>query len=67
MSTPSDRLARLYQVADDYEAATLDELMHRAGLVWTCRGQHPADQPDAWTNDTGDPCEVCGQVEKADG
>lgn len=54
-----DRLDRLYEVADDYQADVLDELSHKAGLVWTCRRHDPP-----WTNQAGEPCEKCGQGEK---
>lgn len=63
MSVHLDRLDRLYGVADDYEAATLDELKERAGLTWTCRQVHPPDQADAWTNEVGEPCEICGKAQ----
>lgn len=53
-----DRLDKLYEIADDYEVAVLDELAHRARLVWTCR-RH--DVP--WTNQVGEPCEQCGKRE----
>lgn len=32
-----DEIARMYKVANDYEADLLDELRERAGILWVCR------------------------------
>jgi hypothetical protein len=52
-------IARMYEAADDHEAAVLDELRHRAGIVWTHRPE--GDDGHIWTNLAGEPCDVCGK------
>lgn len=51
-------LHRLYDVASDTEAALLDDLQVRAGLLWVCEGHG-----HTWTNRSGEPCEECGRTE----
>jgi hypothetical protein len=57
--TKQSEILDLYEVASDHEKDVLDELRHKAGHVWTCRGPHPEGQPDAWTNDAGEACDIC--------
>lgn len=52
-------MADLYNIADDYEADTLDHLREKAGQVWTCHGPHTAGH--AWTMEGEEPCELCGR------
>jgi hypothetical protein len=59
-----DKLQRLYDVATNTEAVVLDELQHRAGLVWTCRRETLHANGGAWTNPKGKPCERCGYPEE---
>lgn len=55
-------IARLYEVATDHEAAILDDLEERAGLIWTC-----PDLGCRWRNPEDlDACEECGTA-KPDG
>lgn len=49
---------RLYAIADDHEADTLDQLRERAGITWECRVD------DHWTNMKGERCERCGRTER---
>jgi hypothetical protein len=59
-----DPIDRLYEVADDHESDVLDALRERAGLIWTCYGPHKPKDPEAWTNQAGQPCEVCGKYKE---
>ena len=52
---------RMYDVADDYEAATLDELRRRAGITWECYRGDPDRLSSCWTNMADDEvCQQCG-------
>ena len=54
-SSTADTLTALYNAADDYEAAVLDNLTIRAGLIWSCFCR--------WHNlTTSDTCERCGRT-----
>jgi hypothetical protein len=53
-------LSKLYEVAEDYEAAVLDRLRDRAGLTWECLN---TDGHAHWTNDADERvCGKCGKV-----
>lgn len=55
-----DILDRLYRFATDDEAAVLDDLQRRAGLLWLCLSCH-------WHNQTSrDTCEQCRTHRYAD-
>jgi hypothetical protein len=58
--TSVDEIAHLYQVADDHEAALLDDLRRRAGLTWDCEA---CEDRGGWTNLSGD--SVCGRCGEA--
>ena len=48
--------ARLSEVADDNELVVLEELAHKAGMLWTCQAC-----PAGWTNtDEDEACTQCG-------
>ena len=56
---PGDILARMLAVASDGEAAMLDDLAERAGVVWNCRDDEGSSH---WTNrDTDAACCRCGK------
>ena len=53
-----NELQRMYAVANDYEAASLDSLRERAGCTWECRDESGRSH---WTNDETDKhCGQCG-------
>lgn len=54
-----EALRRMYEEATDGEASILDDLRHRAGLVWTCDGPHASEC--GWDNAEFEPCELCGR------
>lgn len=55
----ADELAKLYDVANDYECGVLDGLLIKAGLRWNCVGDRGYTH---WTNlDTSTHCEECGR------
>lgn len=54
--TADELTRRLYDAANDHEAAMLDDLRDRAGITWTC----PASP---WTNPKGETCDDCGRTE----
>jgi hypothetical protein len=61
-STPERKMSeidKLYAVADDDEAATLDHLRNKAGLTWECQDKGGFSH---WTNSTASKtCEQCGR------
>lgn len=58
-------LQRMYDVASDDEAATLDELQERAGLTWRCALPSTTGRPGwtcGWINVAeDDSCDNCGR------
>jgi len=49
-----EELARMYDVAQDWEASVLDDLRQRAGITWECECP--------WTNLAEDAtCQHCGR------
>ena len=59
MITPKTDTDRMYEVADDYEAATLDALRNKAGLTWECRDKGGRSH---WTNGENETkCGECGK------
>jgi len=58
---------RMYDVADDYETATLDALRQRAGITWDHTEEQGCD-PGGWTNLASDSvCQRCGKPRTAPG
>ena len=56
-----DELGRLYDVATDDEADTLDALRERAGLIWAC-----PSEPCQWRNQEYEStCGQCGTAKPA--
>jgi hypothetical protein len=51
-----DPITAIYDAADPDDAPLLDEILERAGLIWTCPVR-------PWTNRWGEPCGECGRTE----
>ena len=60
----SEELDRMYEVGSNSEAATLDDLRQRAGLIWKCQARRrDAGTACGWFNAEDDAtCERCGEA-----